>query len=56
MRRTLKTHTKKLMETLKTDPVLEDDLHHIEGYIECIKLLSVEGVDEETDFAPEKEK
>ena len=47
---------KKLLETLKTDPVLEDDLHQIEGYIECIKLLSVERVDEETDFAPEKEK
>ena len=46
----------KLMGTLKTDPDMEDDLHHIGGYIQCIKLSSVERVDKNTDFAPEKEK
>ena len=46
----------KLYETLQTDREAHDELEFHKGYIDCIKLLSVERVDEETDFAPEKEK
>ena len=46
----------KLYETLQTDRDAYDELEFHKSYIDCIKLLSVERVDEETDFAPEKEK
>ena len=46
----------KLYETLQTDSEAYDELEFHKSYIDCIKLLSVERVDEETDFAPEKEK
>ena len=46
----------KLMDTLNTDPVLEDDLFHTEQYMECIQIKSLERVDGDTDFKPEQEK
>ena len=46
----------KLYETLQTDSEAYDEIEFHKSYIDCIKLLSVERVDEETDFAPEKEK
>ena len=46
----------KLYETLQTDSEAYDELEFHKSYIDCIKLLSVKRVDEETDFAPEKEK
>ena len=46
----------KLYETLQTDSEAYAELEFHKSYIDCIKLLSVERVDEETDFAPEKEK
>ena len=44
------------MDTLNTDPVLEDDLYHTAQYMECIKIKSLERVDGDTDFKPEQEK
>ena len=41
------------MDTLNTEPVLEDDLYHIKQYIECIQIKSLERVDSDTDFKPE---
>ena len=46
----------KLYETLQTDRDAYDELEFHKSYTDCIKILSVERVDEETDFAPEKEK
>ena len=46
----------KLYATLQTDRDAYDELEFHKSYIDCIKLLSVERVDEETDVAPEKEK
>ena len=46
----------KLYETLQTDSEAYAELEFHKSYIDCIKLLSVERVDQETDFAPEKEK
>ena len=45
---------KKSMDTLKTDPVLEDDLYHTAQYMECIQIKSLERVDGDTDFKPEQ--
>ena len=45
----------KLMGTLNTDPVLEDDLYHTAQYMECIQIKSLEKVDGDTDFKPEQE-
>ena len=47
---------KKLLDTLNTDPALEDDLYHTEQYMECIQIKSLERVDGDTDFKPEQEK
>ena len=46
----------KLMGTLNTDPILEDDLYHIKQYIECIQIKGLEKVDGDTDFKSEQEK
>ena len=44
------------MDTLNTDPVLEDDFFHTEQYTECIQIKSLEKVDGDTAFKPEQEK
>ena len=46
----------KLYNTLQTDREAYDELEFHKDYIDCIKLLSVERVDDDVNFDPKKEK